>query len=256
MSARVPSTTSLPASKPAGQAAQPFKSLLEEARRAAGPSKLQPVGAASTPKAAVTSPNPNASPRVAVKVTATVRAELGASSTRAHLHTEAKRLETVRAHHDATAQTATTQRTEATGHSESATTTRMVELIVKELVEAFETAPGGAAHGRIGNPVQPLATPVELPFATGQRPQVPEVRAAQAVALIERIDTFVKSQRPALALTLNNSLGARVEIEKLGPGRIALRLVGQNGPPSAESVSRIREELSARGLKIGALSVA
>jgi hypothetical protein len=75
------------------------------------------------------------------------------------------------------------------------------------------------------------------------------------VALIERIETFVKSQRPAIAMTLNNSLGARVEIEKLGPGRIALRLVGQNGPPTPETVSRIREELRSRGLEVGALSV-
>ena len=84
----------------------------------------------------------------------------------------------------------------------------------------------------------------------------PETKAAQAVALIERIELFVKSQRPGLALTLNNSLGAHVEIERMGPKEIALKLVGHRGPPTAEAVSRIREELRARGLKVGALSVA
>jgi hypothetical protein len=84
-----------------------------------------------------------------------------------------------------------------------------------------------------------------------------ETKAAQAVALIEKIETFVKAnQRPALALTLNNTLGARVEIERIGPGEVALKLVGQRGPPSPEAVSRIREELLARGLKVAALSVA
>jgi hypothetical protein len=82
-----------------------------------------------------------------------------------------------------------------------------------------------------------------------------EERAVQAAALIERIEVFVKSQRPALALTLNNSLGARIELERLGAGRIALRLVGNGGPPSPEIVSRIREELRARGLQLGALSI-
>jgi hypothetical protein len=83
----------------------------------------------------------------------------------------------------------------------------------------------------------------------------PEAQAAQATALIERIEVFVKSQRPGLALTLNNSLGAHVEIERVGPKEIALKLVGHRGPPTAEAVSRIREELRARGLKVCALSV-
>ncbi|MEO6119208.1 MAG: hypothetical protein ABIP12_00855, partial [Terriglobales bacterium] len=52
-----------------------------------------------------------------------------------------------------------------------------------------------------------------------------EGKAAKAIALIERIETFVRSQRPGLALTLNNSLGAHVEIERIGPKEIALKLV-------------------------------
>jgi hypothetical protein len=92
--------------------------------------------------------------------------------------------------------------------------------------------------------------------ATPKLDAPPEAKAAQAVALIERIELFVRSQRPGLALTLNNSLGAHVEIERIGPKEIALKLVGHKGPPTAEAVSRIRDELRARGLKVGALSVA
>ena len=70
------------------------------------------------------------------------------------------------------------------------------------------------------------------------------------------VDAIKPDTEPGLALTLNNSLGAHVEIERIGPREIALRLVGHKGPPTAEAVSRIRDELRARGLKVGALSVA
>lgn len=136
--------------------------------------------------------------------------------------------------------------------NEQRITNRVLDLIVRELTQEFEARPA-----RVANPVQLVAN--EMPFHSSPTPlpmQVSDPRATQAAALIERIDTFVKSQRPALALTLNNSLGARVEIEKLGPGRIALKLIGQRGPPSAETVTRIRDELQARGLTVGALSVA
>lgn len=191
----------------------------------------------------------------------TVRAQHGltverALTSRAEHGVMAERAVESRAHHAVSAEQASSTRTHQLEHAETSTTNRAVELIVKELVAEFETRPGGSAASKIGNPVQPLATANELPFTVSQSAQPkPEVRAAQAAALIERIDVFVRSQRPALALTLNNSLGARVEIEKLGPGRIALRLVGRNGPPPADTVNRIRDELRARGLQVGALSV-
>ena len=83
-----------------------------------------------------------------------------------------------------------------------------------------------------------------------------EMRALNALRLIEKIDLFVKSQRPTLALTLNNTLAAKVEVERVGPREVALTVRGWNGPPSPESVTHIREEMEARGLKISALSVA
>jgi hypothetical protein len=47
-----------------------------------------------------------------------------------------------------------------------------------------------------------------------------------------------------------------VEIERLAQGLVAVTLIGRRGPPPPECVSRVREELLARGLKVGAISVA
>jgi hypothetical protein len=182
---------------------------------------------------------------------------------RSRVDAEAERLGVVRAHHTSTAEVATEARVVLHEGAEHKGSARLVDLLVKELVAEFEGRSGVMPSSKAGNFVQPLSSLHEVPFhlgantTPGQRPApTAEVKANQATALIERIDTFVRSQRPALALTLNNSLGARVELEKLGPGRIALRLIGQNGPPTADTVNRIRDELTARGLKVGALSVA
>jgi len=184
---------------------------------------------------------------------------------RSRVETEAARLQTVRSQHVANAETSLQARATSNLHHEAQTEARVVDLIVKDLVAEFEAHPPSP---RLANPLQPVSTQAELPLPTSavaaaggtaqpsSSPPTPQLKAAQAAALIERIDVFVRSQRPALALTLNNSLGARVEIERLGKGEVALRLIGQNGPPSPEAVSRIREALTSRGLKVGALSVA
>lgn len=255
-------------SQPTAQKSQPFKALLDEAAQA---TRKAPASVGTKLPAASARPQATPRPQRAESKSTTVIGGAVASTkaapattraiARTRIEAEAQRLEDVRGHHSTTAQQATAARTEQLSQQDTTGQARVVDQIVRELIESFETRPGGSAATKIANPIQPLAAAQEVPFTTGAgapqpQPQAPEVRAAQATALIERIDTFVRSQRPALALTLNNSLGARVEIEKLGPGRIALRLVGQNGPPSAESVSRIREALRARGLLIGALSVA
>lgn len=131
---------------------------------------------------------------------------------------------------------------------------KALDLICAELRQepgiaskAANTNGGASAADRVPFPVQ---------VAQAHAPNA-AAHAAQAVELIEKIEVFVKSQRPALALTLNNSLGARVEIERIGPREVALKVVGSGGiPPNAEDLGRIREEMKARGLKVGALSVA
>jgi hypothetical protein len=138
---------------------------------------------------------------------------------------------------------------------------RALDAITRELVGAFDGTASRVANDHPGK--ERLAAPVATVMETHHSQSAAEfrhehqVKAAQAVALIEKIELFVKStQRPAIALTLNNALGARVEIERVGPREVSLKLVGQHGPPSPDAVSRIREELQARGLKVSALSVA
>jgi len=220
--------------------AQPFKQLLAEAR-----SELKK------------DVRPTVPPGLTLKATAVVAAKpaVAATSTttqltqkRVHADAEATRLDSVRAQHGHTAETLTHARSSQSEAVIDRAAARILDFITRELEQdpppkqrPLEVA---TAHHR------PAPVSAKAPTAN------PEASAAQAVALIEKIEVFVKSQRPGLALTLNNSLGAHVEIERIGPKEIALKLVGHRGPPTAEAVSRIREELRARGLKVGALSVA
>jgi hypothetical protein len=80
----------------------------------------------------------------------------------------------------------------------------------------------------------------------------PEARVQAAVELIEKIDVFVKSQRPALAMRLGGALEATVEVERTGPREVALRIQGRRGPLPSEDLARIRDALAARGLKLSA----
>jgi hypothetical protein len=80
----------------------------------------------------------------------------------------------------------------------------------------------------------------------------PEARVQAAVELIEKIDVFVKSQRPALAMRLGGALEATVEVERTGPREVALRIQGRRGPLPSEDLTRIRDALAARGLKLSA----
>lgn len=232
------------------KAAQPFKKLLAEARsELSGKKQPAPVTATAT-------------------VTSSVRVTQAASSTsasqvrqqaRAHAETEASRLSTVRSAHSQRAETLTHVRTESTQDQAERSAGRVIDFIVKELTSdaaasSTNMTPPPTPTGEIASvhPIRPAAQSAQA----AAKDEAPEVRASQAVALIEKIETFVRSARPGLALTLNNSLGASVEIERIGPREIALKLIGHLGLPSADAVSRIRDELRARGLKVGALSVA
>jgi hypothetical protein len=244
--------------------ALPFRQLLAGARQSAKQpagkpapkSARQPVvekptsvrPAAPKPAASVAQTRAVSTPAVTAAVTQRQLARRSADA-------EAERLATVRASHHQVAAQQELRAAEATTCQAEKVEARVRALIVKELESAFD---GGPAH------VERAATcdgKVQPSFRVDGPPHPAKgaeasARAEQAVALIERIETFVRSSRPALALTLNNSLGARVEIERLGPGRVALKLIGQKGPPGADVVSRIRDELRARGLEVGALRVA
>ena len=216
---------------------QPFKQLLAEARCDLKKDlKLAPP-VARVAKAAITS--------TAVRAMATTHT-LGRARTQAN--SEAQRLGVVRTEGLEATKALTQVRSERTEAVQERAAARIFEFIAREFTpDSPPRAPQLEASIHHLHPAVQVTPKIEA---------APEAKAAQAVALIERIEVFVRSQRPGLALTLNNSLGAHVEIERIGPREIALRLVGHKGPPTAEAVSRIRDALRARGLKIGALSVA
>ncbi|WNZ65065.1 hypothetical protein QEG98_16335 [Myxococcus sp. MxC21-1] len=81
----------------------------------------------------------------------------------------------------------------------------------------------------------------------------PAARAEAAMALIERIEVFVKSQRPALSMSLRGHLDATVEVERTGPREVSLRIQGRHRPVAAEDLSRLRDALESRGLKLSSL---
>jgi len=189
---------------------------------------------------------------------------------------EAKATQQVFSTHQKTAATLTSARTSAhhgaaqlkearvahQGLSNEKLDSRLVDLICKELVVEFtaDVSKSKPANQDLPATLPPTAVGALQPQKNTTDAQLKldgSVRAAQAVELIEKIETFMKDSRtPSIALTLNNSLGAKVEIERVGPREVALKVIGHKGPPRAEDIGRIRDEMAAHGLKVSALSVA
>lgn len=110
--------------------------------------------------------------------------------------------------------------------------------------------PSAAAQNGSGDPGN-AAVAEKLEIAQNQA----TAKAKAAMALVERIEAFVKSSRPALAVTLGGALNARVEVERTGPGEVALKIQGTRGPPPADDLARIRDAVRAKGLKLSSISV-
>ena len=131
---------------------------------------------------------------------------------------------------------------------------REIDLICKELLS-------GAANDAQPERAPGVPPPPQMDTFTPGTPVESDVvrlaaaRARAAIELARRIELFMGSRIPSLELPLHDLLGASVHIEKMGPGEVALTLRGEKGPPKAEAVSRIREAMAQRGLKIGALTV-
>ncbi len=114
-----------------------------------------------------------------------------------------------------------------------------------------QPAPGARATGPFqGNELQPSSA------AGNGGPAAPtsvaEERVDRAMALVERIDRFVRSGRPALALTLRGGLPGRLELQRVGPGVISLRLSSPR-PPAPSELGELRQALEARGLSVQSL---
>ncbi len=158
-------------------------------------------------------------------------------------------------------------RTEGLASDQEKLDARLVDIICRELIIELGGDRPAAAQADFPGRRMEAAPPMQReggPNVRGDEKaahrMAPAVEAATAaaaaVALIEKIESFLKSQRPALALTLKDGLAERVEVERTGPGEVALKIRGRNGPPRPEDLSRIREEIRSRGLKLSALSVA
>jgi hypothetical protein len=185
-------------------------------------------------------------------VLSTTRSALGSPETlrqaRQGMHVEAQRLGAVR--HEALVEGGT-----QASH-------RASELLAREVERSFRPEPRPASPPR-PSPIREegparAAAPEGVRVASGATegtgPSGPPVAQVEStLALIEKIEVFVKSQRPALGLSLRGPLEATVEVERTGPREVALRIQGRHGPVPTEDVARLRDALEARGLRLSVL---
>ena len=160
-------------------------------------------------------------------------------------------------------------RTEAQAVSQERTEHRVSELISRELARELPAEPAPASTARAATPLaEPArgASQSEGLALTGEaRLHVsasstapaeatgPQTQVQAAMELIEKIELFVRSQRPALRMSLGGPLAATVEVERTAPREVALRIQGRQGPLAQEDLARIREGLEARGLRLRSL---
>jgi hypothetical protein len=160
-------------------------------------------------------------------------------------------------------------RTEAQSVSQERTEHRVSELISRELARELHAEPAPAPASRTAPPLaEPArgATPMEGLALTGEARLTPgiastapaqapsaQLQVQAAMELIEKIELFVRSQRPALRMSLGGPLAATVEVERTGPREVALRIQGHEGPLAREALARIRDGLEARGLRLRSL---
>jgi hypothetical protein len=160
-------------------------------------------------------------------------------------------------------------RTEAQVVSQERTEHRVSELISRELARELHAEPAPASTARaaaaLAEPAR-VTTPAEGSALSGEarltvsasgpastEAPSPQVQVQAAMALIEKIELFVRSQRPALRLSIGGALAATVEVERTGPREVSLRIQGRDGPLAQQELARIRDGLEARGLRLRSL---
>ncbi|NVJ07817.1 hypothetical protein HUW63_21550 [Myxococcus sp. AM001] len=239
--------------------AERFKKALDEADARSTPPRPQRAGL-RPPGAARAGPTPPLLARAAGPVLTAQRGAVSSPESlglqRQAMNVEVQRLGTVRSEAQALGQ-------ERSEH-------RLHDFIAHELSKELRPALPAQPEARPAPGPPPPESQRPLPEPTGAQSATavttsaggahapaedvnPAARAEAAMALIERIEVFVKSQRPALSMSLRGHLDATVEVERTGPREVSLRIQGRHGPVAAEDLSRLRDALESRGLKLSAL---
>jgi hypothetical protein len=86
--------------------------------------------------------------------------------------------------------------------------------------------------------------------ALAPRPEATKVKASEAIALVQKIEVFLKSSRPSLSMTLTGRFAGEVQIERVGKGEVSLRLRPSGQKPSASELEELRGARAGRGLKL------
>jgi hypothetical protein len=172
---------------------------------------------------------------------------------RQQLHGEAHRLKEERGEsHQATQERTTRRLTELVAQELSRELRAELPPPSNPLPPAGERQPSPSAEALSGAG-EPRAASGSLGAAPPQPATSPEARVQSTLELIERIELFVRSQRPGLSLRLGGALEATVEVERTGPREVALRVQGHRGPLPAGELARMRQALQARGLRLSTL---
>jgi hypothetical protein len=142
-------------------------------------------------------------------------------------------------------QTRTAELLRAALHTEEGARTEHAARVSSGAVVPDMREPHTIAQGVTAAPALAGAT-ASAPASTA------EARVERALALVERIERFVRSGRPSLALTLRGGLPGQLEVQRVAPGAIALRLSSAR-LPSAGELGELRQALEARGLSVRSL---
>lgn len=194
----------------------------------------------SSPRRAAPHPT-RAAPRLAQQVT---QGRVAAADRSARGQKE------IRAGHDATAKNLEVRRAEPDARAaffEGARPERVLERLAQELQREERGPPGPAPL--------PVAGPGPQGSGEASPAAAPSSRVESALALVQRIEVWMKGSRPALTLGVGGALKAEVTVVRTGPGQISLSIKGDRGPPSSGEVRAVREALEQRGLKLTSVRI-
>jgi hypothetical protein len=106
----------------------------------------------------------------------------------------------------------------------------------------------GAALGATSLPSERMAATLETSGRHGAE------ATARAMELVEQVETFLRSGRTALSLTLRGAMAGRVEVQRVAAGTVSLRFESKR-PPAASELAAMQSELQRRGLTVRAMDV-